>query len=374
MFEVKSVPSVKVVAAHLLNDRSGSPKVLAQVISALRKNGYEVDIFTSSLDGGFLSEHSDCISVIPYVRASSRFGVLFYFFISQIRLFSKALRYRNEEVVFYSNTLLPFGLCLAGFFLKKPLICHIHETSVSPRLFKSFLRFVVALSAKKIVFVSEYLRAKEGFPGISDVVIHNAVAPPNEPFLPGFLRSKSISVTCVLMLCSLKPYKGVNEFVELAVATASQSGLFYRLVLNATQTEIDEYFRGVVLPGNIEIFSRQSDVEGFYSWADLVVNLTRVSECVETFGLTIIEGFSYGLPAIVPPVGGPAEIVEEGVNGYRVDSRDLRLLVDVVLRLHKDRNLLKVLQKNAFLSARRYSLAEFEGQIFRIFEDVEKDA
>jgi len=32
---------------------------------------------------------------------------------------------------------------------------------------------------------------------------------------------------------------------------------------------------------------------------------------VETFGLTILEGMTYKLPAIVPPVGGVIELVEE---------------------------------------------------------------
>ena len=49
------------------------------------------------------------------------------------------------------------------------------------------------------------------------------------------------------------------------------------------------------------------------------MNLSDPELCIETFGLTIIEGMAYGLPAIVPNVGGPTEIVLNGYNGYTID-------------------------------------------------------
>ena len=44
---------------------------------------------------------------------------------------------------------------------------------------------------------------------------------------------------------------------------------------------------------------------------------------VETFGLTILEGMAYGLPALIPPVGGITELVEHGRSGYWTNSRNL---------------------------------------------------
>ena len=48
--------------------------------------------------------------------------------------------------------------------------------------------------------------------------------------------------------------------------------------------------------------------------------------CVETFGMTILEAMPYGIPAIVPNVGGPLELVQHGYNGYCVDVRNLEEL------------------------------------------------
>ncbi|MBK6497170.1 MAG: hypothetical protein IPG00_02975 [Saprospiraceae bacterium] len=56
------------------------------------------------------------------------------------------------------------------------------------------------------------------------------------------------------MICSLKAYKGVNEFVQLANKHAEYN---FRLVVNASVSDIDQYFSGQNLPANITIFPTQ---------------------------------------------------------------------------------------------------------------------
>ena len=102
------------------------------------------------------------------------------------------------------------------------------------------------------------------------------------------------------------------------------------------QDEIDEFFGGHEFTENIEIVERQACMEVHYKWADVVLNLTRHSECVETFGMTILESLSYGRPVIVPKVGGPIEIVEDGVQGFCVSSDDLNGLKVALERIFAD--------------------------------------
>ena len=39
------MPSKKIIFIHLLNDYSGSPKVLSQVINALQNQAYDIELY-----------------------------------------------------------------------------------------------------------------------------------------------------------------------------------------------------------------------------------------------------------------------------------------------------------------------------------------
>ena len=88
---------------------------------------------------------------------------------------------------------------------------------------------------------------------------------------------------------------------------------------------------------NLTVCPRTDEPARYYESAELVVNLTRVDLCVETFGLTLVEAMAFGLPVVAPPIGGPAEIVQNGVNGYCIDSRNTSALRDAVTSLAEDK-------------------------------------
>jgi glycosyltransferase involved in cell wall biosynthesis len=54
------------------------------------------------------------------------------------------------------------------------------------------------------------------------------------------------------------------------------------------------------------------------------------SEWYESFGMSVIEAFATGLPVIASKIGGPAETVVEGENGWRFIPRDANDLARVV--------------------------------------------
>lgn len=54
------------------------------------------------------------------------------------------------------------------------------------------------------------------------------------------------------------------------------------------------------------------------------------------FFLWNAEAMTFGLPVIAPPVGGPAEIVTHGIEGYCIDSRDGAALSRAVQKLADD--------------------------------------
>lgn len=314
---------MRIYAFHLLNDYSGSPKVLMQLVKGWLKNDIEVHLVTSSGRNGFLSD-------IPgvtyhhfwYKWAANPIIRLCNLMASQALLFFSLLFKVKQGDIIYINTILPFGAAFLGKLKKCRIIYHLHETTVRPAIFKKSVFGIAKIMANDVIYVSKFLSKQEHFGTSSVHTQYNAI---EHQFLETAKNNRKVTKTQdkVLMVCSLKEYKGIREYLVLAGDNPQYQ---FRMVLNASKLEIESFFEYNSLPSNFEIFDSQTNLHPFYQWADVILNLSRPDGWVETFGLTIIEGMAYGLPAIVPPVGGITELVEEEQNGFLVDCRDRKLL------------------------------------------------
>ncbi len=335
---------------HLFNDYSGSPKVLKMVLKGLLDKGYRIDLVSSV--GGILDElqHSNlrkysyryCFSQSPIITMLRYTGIQLYtFFLSFRYLF-------NKDAIFYINTLLPIGPALAGRLTGKKVVYHYHEDANTKGMFYRLLAWAMQKTANNIICVSAYqasfLNRKKGI-----TIIPNAL--PDEfvnqlqPNIHEAFKQKT-----VLMLSSLKKYKGTYEFIKLAINLPE---LNFVLVINDTQDNIDKHLKSTGVM-NLTIYPRQENVAPFYNNASLVLNLSDKEQFVETFGLTALEAMSCGLPVIVPTVGGIAEMVEDGINGYRMDVQELDEIKNKIVLILSDEPLYLRLSKNALVFSRKY--------------------
>ncbi len=347
---------MRVFAFHLLNDYSGSPKVLSQLLKGWVKNGIDVNMVTCKGRVGFLSEVEEVkYHYYTYKFAENKWVRLFNLTLSQMIVFLKFWSKIKKEDIIYVNTVLPFGAAILGKLKGCRVVYHVHETTMKPPILKKFLFGIAKWAADDVIYVSNYLSKQEPFTKAKIHIIYNAIE--NEFYEKAKLnREISESPKNALLVCSLKDYKGVNEFVQLSKLNSKYN---FRLVVNALQIEIDIYFKNTFLPNNLEIFETQTNLHPFYKWADVILNLSKPDGWIETFGLTIIEGMSYGLPAIIPPVGGITELVNEGENGYLIDSRNMEELNKVFNSIFTDVNSYKKMSESALKKIDEFSESLF---------------
>lgn len=345
---------MKIAAFHLFNDYSGSPKVLKMVLSGLVQRGYSVDLLTSR--GGVLDELKE--QNVAHYRYSYRFSenpiiTMLRYTYAQIYMFFFSFRYLfRKEVVFYINTILPVGAALAGRLMGKRVIYHYHENSFAKGTFYKTLASFMERLASDIICVSEfqsrYINRKEGVH-----VVPNALS---NTFVERFKHNPELSFSMqrVLMVASLKKYKGVVQFIELSNRLPQFN---FAVVLNETQKAIDDFIKenGITLGNNIVLYPRQEEVAPFYAEASLLLNLTDASMAVETFGLTALEAMSAGLPVIVPTQGGVAELVEDGCNGYKIDVKDLDKIEEQIKVVLTNYKLYETLSTSAYSTSKHYS-------------------
>jgi glycosyltransferase involved in cell wall biosynthesis len=204
------------------------------------------------------------------------------------------------------------------------VVYHLHEVSIRPPLLKRLLCAIANLTADRALFVSHFVKDALQLRVPRQEVVYNA--------LPLAFLAEAQQATAampageafvVLMACSLKDYKGVPEFFQLA---RSLPDLQFDLVLNASPAQVQQYRAGYPMPGNLTLLPTTRNMHPLYQRASVVVNLSRPAEWVETFGMTILEAMQYGKPVIVPTVGGVAEVNLVGQTGFAIDGRDLAAL------------------------------------------------
>ena len=359
-----------IVFVHLLNDRSGSPRVLRNVMEALAEAEPAQLLYLGGGGDGFLGEAVPQARRYAYRRGANRWATLWAYLGSQWALWRALRRARDiaPDATLYVNTLLPFAAALYGRLSGRRVVCHLHEVSMRPRLLQWFLLRVARWSAHRVICVSEFHRRSLGWEQAR--VVANSIAP--ELFAAG-LRSvyapRREGVFRVCMLCALRDYKGVPEFIRLAHSLQDMPGLEFQLVASDDAEAARRYLGAQALPANLRVVLGVADAAAIYAQASLVVNLSRVDLCEETFGLTLLEAMAFGVPVIAPPVGGPAELVEEGVQGYRVDSRDAGALRAAVARLADDGALCERLSRAGRARAQALSPEVFQAEIRRaVFE------
>ncbi len=312
-------------------------------------------LFVGSQGRGVLEEAGVLTRRYWYRRSSRRFLTLFTYFASQLALYRALSRTADipHDATVFVNTLLPFAGMLWGRRTGRRVVVHVHEVSITPEPLRRFLTSCAARSADLLLYVSNDHRARLPIKGPPSMIVANPVsrallarAHEHIPRQKGQFR--------VLMLASLRGYKGIDEFMALAVALRDRADIAFVLVLNAEPGEVAAFTARHAAAGNVTIYPRTDDPASFYARADLVLNLSRVDQWIETFGLTLAEAMTFGIPVIAPPLGGPAEIVNHGVEGYCIDSRDGTALCAAVLKLADD-----VETHNAMAQAARARAQDF---------------
>ena len=344
-----------IVCFHLFNDYSGSPQVLGTVIEGLLDKGYHVDLVTSR--GGVLDElmGKNNLRLRQYDYKFARnvaVRTMRYVWV-QLIVFFIALGYMfKKDTVIYINTILPVGAAIGGRLACKKVVYHYHENAKAKSLTYRILAKIMQLIASDIICVSQYqrsfLRRKTRVhitPNALKKDFTDKLVPDSE---------RAFENQRVLMLGSLKAYKGTDEFIALA---RSMNKFRFELVINDSQENIDNYMKkkNIIQPKNLTIHPRQEDVTPFYNHASLVLNLTNRKYAIETFGLTALEAMTAGLPVIVPTVGGIAEMVTDGENGFRIDVQDIEKIEECIEKTLTDKELYLQMAAHSLQCSRNYS-------------------
>ena len=355
---------MKILFAHLLNNYTGSPKVLAVLLNELCKNNnLEISILTSKTDG--------VLNDIPNIKyhdnfyrwRENKFLRILQFSFSQAWNFF--FTFFADFDVLYMNTVVPFGAALAAKIRRKTIIYHIHEVYINSGLLKKIYSFVMNKCASKVICVSNYVRDNVDFK--DSVIIYNPVEKTEVPRDVDLYLKRKFEQKLIFMPTSLKEYKGVFQFVELARLVPDFN---FHLLCSTELSEMQKFFSETNLPKNLSLIGKQKTLEKFYREAAISMNLSLYDKCIETFGLTVLESFDALAPVIAPNYGGPKEIIQNGKNGFLVDSYNLPQICECIQKITVDFETYKNFALNARKRAEDFCKEKFLSGIETILESL----
>jgi glycosyltransferase involved in cell wall biosynthesis len=197
------------------------------------------------------------------------------------------------------------------------------------RLRNSVFFRLLATCFARAVFVSDEMRRSigkgYGFSEKKVHVIHNGIT------VPQFVISLPREHLIVGSAGRLFPVKDYGLFVDVARLVVAQNNTV-DFVLAGDGPErgmLEGQVRKCGLGERFRFLGHQEDMAAFYKGLDVYVN-TSVHEGIP---MSVLEAMAYGVPVVVPKVGGFPEIVEDGVGGFLVDSRDPEAFARRILQL-----------------------------------------
>ena len=237
-----------VLFVHLLNNNTGSPKVLRSVVDCVKKEpDIKISLLTSRTDG-FLScfAGNSCDSVRFYDNGyrwtNCRPLLAFLFLFSQIRMFFFVLLHRFD--VIYINTVVPFGAALAAKLRREKIIYHVHEVYINPNLVKRFYIKILKKCADRIICVSEYVRENLSDIKVPCEVIYNPIEKHDMPDdVEKYLVEMADNFMNVVFdsACSLAKHRNSDkvEVGDFASAINDNFGLYEPSIYSATINQMN---------------------------------------------------------------------------------------------------------------------------------------
>jgi glycosyltransferase involved in cell wall biosynthesis len=116
---------------------------------------------------------------------------------------------------------------------------------------------------------------------------------------------------------------------------------------------------------NISFQNHQEDMGEIYRKADILLNFSEN----ESFSMVCLEALAYGKPLIATNSGGPAEIIDNGIDGLLIPNKDIDKMKDAILELSSDQFLREKFALNGPLKVRkRFNFEEQANKLGAIYQ------
>jgi glycosyltransferase involved in cell wall biosynthesis len=290
---------------------------------------------------------------------------------------SRLLKRLKPEIVHAHD---PHGVAMAALALsmstelsKPPLVAarrvdfHLKKNSLSRWKYRQVDCFICVSKAIRSMLISD------GVAPARTVVVNEGIdlervdaAPPaklhEELWLP---RHAPI----VGNVAALVPHKGQRYLIDAAALVIRQmpDARFVIAGEGELRGALERQIRDRKLEKHVYLLGFRPDVLSLHKIFDVFV----MSSVTEGLGTSLLDAMACGKPVVATAAGGIPEVVEDGLTGLLVPTRDPETMAAAVVRLLNNAGLRRQMGEAALLSAReRFSVERMVLDTLRVYQRV----
>lgn len=180
-----------------------------------------------------------------------------------------------------------------------------------------------------------------GVPARQIDIVHDGLRPPGEltAVSPDVLREYGVpaGAPLVVMVTSLHEYKDPVTFVRSLALVREQVPSVHALLIGdgPIRREVESAIRELGLEEVVHLTGYRGDALSLVAAAQVACLTSRQ----EGLSGALIEAMSLGKPVVSTDSGGPADVLQHGVQGFLVPTGDAKAVASAVVRLLRDSEL-----------------------------------
>ena len=174
----------------------------------------------------------------------------------------------------------------------------------------------------------------------------------------------------VSILARLEPYKGHIYILE-AAEILKDMGIPIKVIIAGTGSFEDEIKKLITqrgLENEVLMAGFVNNVRELLSITDVQANASYGTEATS---LSLLEGMSMGIPAVVSDFGGNPGVISNGENGFVFPSKDSASLAIDIKKLYDDKELYKNMsQRSKEIFSLKFTAEIYAENIEKVYTDV----
>lgn len=368
---------------HVISSCSpgGAEILVKDTLIEMKKNNKDVELWVMSRveDSFFEDIEVKKIFEKKYIEELANEGIKTYFFEKKpqkksLKFYLKILKVflcSKPNIVHCHLEEVTFHIVLVLGIFNKIKNLRIYQTVHNVRIdYPKLQKYFIKNFLTKIISISEEVTKSIRDIGIEDSKIkqiENGINLKKFSFKNRNINKEVKSLIAIGRLMEQKNYNLMIEAFIKVLENIEENKPILRIIgTGPDEKKIRKLIKENKMEKNIELLGNKTNISYYLKEADIYI----MSSKWEGLSISLIEACASRIPIICTNVGSNNNVVKDKINGFLIETEDLKIFTEKLKELILNRELRIKFSKNSEEISKKFSLEEKIKEIFKLYEEI----